>query len=141
MNEAEFTEKLFEYYSIIKNPKYKAKNWIIADPKLYLSLKNKLNITSVLFINKYLNETIIVIETKKEYYAIKYNGNFVCLRRSETEYGLVTGEYELLAVNEKILKEISEKILLPFDEICKLFNWKLSKKAKQELDYKYLTKV
>jgi hypothetical protein len=141
MNEKQFQEKLFEYYSIIKNPKYKTKDWIIADSKLYLSLKNKLNITSVLFINVYPKETIIVIESKKEYYAIKYNGNFICLRRSETEYGLVTGEYELLAVNEKVLKEISEKTLISFDNMCKLFNWKLSKKAKEELEYKYLTKV
>ena len=141
MNEKQFQEKLLEYYSIIKNPKYKVKNWIIADSKLYLSLKNKLNITSVLFINVYPKETIIVIESKKEYYAIKYNGNFICLRRSETEYGLVTGEYELLAVNEKILKEISEKTLISFDNMCKLFNWKLSKKAKEELEYKYLTKL
>jgi len=141
MTEDEFLKKLSNYYSIIKDGKYKLNNWIIADPKLYLSLKNKLNITSVLFINKYTNETIIVIETKKEYYAIKYNGNFICLRKSDTEYGLVTGEYELLAVNEKVLKEISEKTLLSFDKICQLFNWKLSKKAKEDLEYKYLTKL
>jgi len=140
MNEKEFTEKLFQYYEVIKKPKYKAKNWIIADSNLYSLLKNKLNITSVLFINKYPNEHIVVIETKKEYYAIKYNGNFICLRRSETEYGLVTGEYELLAVNDKILKEISEKTILSFDEVCKIFNWKLSKKAKEEFEYKCLTK-
>jgi len=141
MTEDEFLNKLSGYYSIIKDGKYKLNNWIIADPKLYLSLKNKLNITSVLFINKYTNETIVVIESKKEYYAIKYNGNFICLRRSETEYGLVTGEYELLAVNEKVLKEISEKTLLSFDNICQLFNWKLSKKAKEDLEYKYLTNL
>ena len=136
-----FELKLKEYYYKINNPKYKIDNWIIADDTLYLSLQNKLKISSVLVINKYINEDLIIIETKNEYYAIKYNGNFICLKKSETEYGLVTGEYQLLAIHMSVLKEVKQKKIPKFNNICKIFNWKLTNKAKEELSYKYLTKT
>ena len=69
-------------------------------------------------------------------YAIKYNGNFVCLRSSETEYGLVTNEYELIAINKKVLKDLSTLEIPKFKDICQMLNWKLTKKAQIELDYK-----
>lgn len=136
-----FELKLKGYYHKINNPKYKIDNWIIADDTLYLSLQNKLKISSVLVINKYINEDLIIIETKNEYYAIKYNGNFICLKKSETEYGLVTGEYQLLAIHMSVLKEVKQKKIPKFNNICKIFNWKLTNKAKEELSYKYLTKI
>lgn len=136
-----FELKLKEYYHKINNPKYKIDNWIVADDTLYLSLKNKLKISSVLVVKKYINEDLIIIETKNEYYAIKYNGNFICLKKSETEYGLVTGEYQLLAIHMSILKEVTQKKIPKFNNICKIFNWKLTNKAKEELSYKYLTKI
>jgi hypothetical protein len=136
-----FELKLKEYYHKIHNPKYKIDNWIVADDTLYLSLKNKLKISSVLAVNKYINEDLIIIETKNEYYAIKYNGNFICLKKSETEYGLVTGEYQLLAIHMSILKEVTQKKIPKFNNICKMFNWSLTNKAKEELSYKYLTKT
>ena len=103
--------------------------------------ENKLKISSVLVVKKYINEDLIIIETKNEYYAIKYNGNFICLKKSETEYGLVTGEYQLLAIHMSILKEVTQKKIPKFNNICKIFNWKLTNKAKEELSYKYLTKI
>lgn len=136
-----FELKLKEYYHKINNPKYKIDNWIVADDTLYLSLQNKLKISSVLVVKKYINEDLIIIETKNEYYAIKYNGNFICLKKSETEYGLVTGEYQLLAIHMSILKEVTQKKIPKFNNICKIFNWKLTNKAKEELSYKYLTKI
>ena len=136
-----FELKLKEYYHKIHNPKYKIDNWIVADDTLYLSLQNKLKISSVLVVKKYINEDLIIIETKNEYYAIKYNGNFICLKKSETEYGLVTGEYQLLAIHMSILKEVTQKKIPKFNNICKIFNWKLTNKAKEELSYKYLTKI
>ena len=136
-----FELKLKEYYHKIHNPKYKIDNWIVADDTLYLSLQNKLKISSVLVVKKYINEDLIIIETKNEYYAIKYNGNFICLKKSETEYGLVTGEYQLLALHMSILKEVTQKKIPKFNNICKIFNWKLTNKAKEELSYKYLTKI
>ena len=136
-----FELKLKGYYHKIHNPKYKIDNWIVADDTLYLSLQNKLKISSVLVVKKYINEDLIIIETKNEYYAIKYNGNFICLKKSETEYGLVTGEYKLLAIHMSVLKEVTQKKIPKFNNICKIFNWKLTNKAKEELSYKYLTKI
>jgi len=101
---------------------------------LYKKLKNKLNIYSIISNNLFANECVIVIETKKEYYAIKYSGRFVCVRRSETEYGLVSGEYEILAVN-KVLTEDEDSNIMPFKDLCKLLDWKLGKKAREYLDY------
>lgn len=134
----DLSKKIHQYYKKIKNPSLFIKEWVIVDEKLYLKYKNKLNITAISFINEYEKEQIAVIESKKEYIAIKYNENFVCLRVSDTEYGLVTGEYELLAVNKKILAdkyETSSKKIPTLKGLCKSFHWKLSKTAKEYLDY------
>jgi hypothetical protein len=56
------------------------------------------------------------------------------VRRSETEYGLVSGEYEILAVN-KVLTEDEDSNIMPFKDLCKLLDWKLGKKAREYLDY------
>jgi len=138
MNLDDLSKKIRNYYKKIKNPSFFVKEWVIVDEKLYNKYKNKLNITAISFINSYNKENIAVIETKKEYIAIKYNENFVCLRVSDTEYGLVTGEYELLAVNKKILLDEYEtdiKKTPTLKGLCLSFDWKLSKNAKQYLDY------
>lgn len=130
--------KIKEYYKKLKNPKVYTKEWAIIDEALYNKYKNKLTITAISFINNYDKENIAVIETKKEYIAVKYNENFVCLRVSDTEYGLVTGEYELLAVNKKIIAdkyETSPDKIPTLKGLCQSFDWKLSKNAKQYLDY------
>ena len=134
-----YIDKIAIYYNKIKDPKYIIEDWIIANDILYKKLKNKLIITSI--ISHHLNnkEYTILCENKKKYYAIKYNNNFVCIRETDTEYGLATGEYELLAVNKsavysKIPQETNE-IILNIKDMCRLFNWKLGKKAKEYLDY------
>lgn len=130
--------RIQEYYKKLKNPKLYSKEWVIIDEKLYLKYKNKLTITAICFINNYDKENIAVIETKKEYIAVKYNENFVCLRISDTEYGLVTGEYELLAINKKIIAdkyETSSEKIPTLKGLCESFDWKLSKNAKQYLDF------
>lgn len=134
----DLSKKVRDYYKKLKNPKVYAKEWAITDEALYNKYKNKLTITAISFINNYDKENIAVIETKKEYIAIKYNENFVCLRISDTEYGLITGEYELLAVNKKIIAdkyETSPDKIPTLKGLCQSFDWKLSKNAKQYLDY------
>lgn len=134
----DISKKVYSYYKKLKNPKIYTKEWAIVDDKLYNKYKGKLNITAICFISKYDKESIAVVETKKEYIAIKYNENFVCLRRSDTEYGLVTGEYELLAVNKKIIAdqyETSPDKTPSLESLCLSFDWKLAKRAKQYLDY------
>jgi hypothetical protein len=126
--------KLSKYYEKFSNPTYVIGDWAIVEDSLYKQLKNKLNIVSLISYNQYDNESIIVAETKKEYYAIKYSGRFVCIRKSETEYGLVCDTYELLAINKTAVNKDDIEII-PFKDLCKLLGWKLGKKAKDYLDY------
>jgi hypothetical protein len=134
MTKEEIELKLSKYLDKFTNPAYSLGDWIVVDDLLYKKLKNKLNIVSIISNNLFANECVIVIETKKEYYAIKYSGRFVCVRRSETEYGLVSGEYEILVVN-KVLTEDEDSNIMPFKDLCKLLDWKLGKKAREYLDY------
>ena len=134
MTKQEIELKLSKYLDKFSNPAYSLGDWIVVDDLLYKKLKNKLNIVSIISNNLYENECVIVIETKKEYYAIKYSGRFVCVRRSDTEYGLVSGEYEILAVN-KVLREDEDSNIIPFKDLCKILDWKLGKKAREYLDY------
>ena len=134
MTKEEIELKLSKYLTKFTNPAYSLGDWVVVDDLLYKKLKNKLTIYSIISNNLFANECVIVIETKKEYYAIKYSGRFVCVRRSETEYGLVSGEYEILAVN-KVLTEDEDNDIMPFKDLCKLLDWKLGKKAREYLDY------
>jgi len=126
--------KLSKYYQKFSNPTYVIGDWAIVEDSLYKKLNNKFNIVSLISYNQYDNENIIVAETKKEYYAIKYSGRFVCLRKSETEYGLVSDTYDLLAINKTAVGKDDVEII-PFKDLCDLLGWKLGKKAKEYLDY------
>jgi hypothetical protein len=126
--------KLSKYYKKFSNPTYVIGDWAIVEDSLYKKLNNKLNIVSLISYNEYDNENIIVAETKKEYYAIKYSGRFVCVRKSETEYGLVSDTYDLLAINKTAVGKDDVEII-PFKDLCDLLGWKLGKKAKEYLDY------
>jgi len=126
--------KLSKYYEKFSNPTYVIGDWAIVEDSIYKQLKNKLNIVSILSCNQYKTENIIVAESKKEYYAIKYSGRFVCIRKSETEYGLVCDTYELLAINKTAVNKDDIEII-PFKDLCNLLGWKLGKKAKEYLDY------
>lgn len=126
--------KLSKYYEKFSNPKYVIGDWVIVDDVTYKKLNNKLNIVSLISYNQYNNENIIVAETKKEYYAIKYSGRFVCVRKSDTEYGLISDTYDLLAINKPAVGKDDIEII-PFKDLCDLLGWKLGKKAKEYLDY------
>lgn len=139
MKEEFLEEKLIEYYDRVNNPNYKIKDWVITSDDIYLKLKGKLRIINIISINKLTNESIVVAESKNKYYAIKYNSNFICIKESNTEYGLVIDGYDLLAVNMKNLNQLAPKSqkLITFKEITKLFEWKLTKKAIDILDFFY----
>ena len=134
MTKEEIELKLSKYLNKFTNPAYSLGDWIVVDDLLYKKLKNRLTIHSIISYNLFGDQVIVVIETKKEYYAIKYSGRFVCVRRSDTEYGLVCGDYEILAVN-KVLREDEDSDIIPFKDLCKLLDWKLGKKAREYLDY------
>jgi hypothetical protein len=126
--------KLTKYYEKFSNPTYVIGDWAIVDDVTYKKLNNKLNIVSLISYNQYNSENIIIAETKKEYYAIKYSGRFVCVRKSETEYGLLCDTYDLLAINKPAVGKDDIEII-PFKDLCDLLGWKLGKKAKEYLDY------
>ena len=126
--------KLSKYYEKFSNPTYVIGDWVIVDDVTYKKLNNKLNIVSIISYNRYNNENIIVAETKKEYYAIKYSGRFVCVRKSDTEYGLISDTYDLLAIHKPAVGKDDIEII-PFKDLCDLLGWKLGKKAKEYLDY------
>ncbi len=130
-------QQLSKYYETIKNPLYRLDNWIIANNELYNIVYNNLTISNILSVNQTTtNELVIIFDTKKEYYVFKYNNNYNCLMISQTEYGLITGDYQLLAVEQNsIYTLINNKEMARFKELCKLLKWKISKRAKDDLDY------
>lgn len=130
-------QQLSKYYETIKNPLYRLDNWIIANNELYNILYNNLTISNIISVNQTtINELVIIFDTKKEYYVFKYNNNYICLKISPTEYGLITGDYQLLAVEQNALYTlINNKEMARFKYLCKLLKWKISKRAKDDLDY------
>lgn len=129
--------KIYDYYTKINNPKHIIKDWIVVDDNFYKKNNKKLTFLNILSNQITSNkEHLVVGEDKNKYYAIKYNDKFICIKDTYTEYELYTGEYELLAVNKKILvpNESTNKVL-SFKELCSLFGWKLSKKAIDTLDF------
>ncbi len=136
MTEETLLKKLELYYNKIKNPTYVVGNWIVVNDKLYNKYKNKINISSINSILHSEDYDIIVFETKKQYYAVKYSSNFVCIRESDNEYNLITDDYDLLGVNKEIAhistKETNNNITLI--DLAKDFGWKLSKKAKKDFE-------
>jgi hypothetical protein len=130
-------QQLTKYYETIKNPSYRLDNWIIANNELYNIVYNKLTISNIISVNQTtINELIIIFDTKKEYYVLKYNSNYICLKISSTEYGLITEDYQLLAVEQNaIYTLINNKEMARFKDLCKLFKWKISKRANEGLDY------
>lgn len=130
-------QQLVKYYETIKNPLYRLDNWIIANNELYNKVYNNLTISNIISVNQTTtNQLVIVFDTKKEYYVFKYNSSYICLKISQTEYGLITEDYQLLAVEQNaIYTLINNKEPARFKYLCKLFKWKISKRAKDDLDY------
>jgi hypothetical protein len=130
-------QQLVKYYETIKNPLYRIDNWIIANNELYNIVYNNLTISNIISVNQTTtNQLVIVFDTKKEYYALKYNSSYICLKVSSTEYGLITEDYQLLAVDQNIVYTlVNNKEMARFRYLCKLFKWRISKRAKDDLDY------
>jgi len=147
-------KKLELYYNKLHNAKIVIDNWAILDEKAY----NKLLKTTIISINNIFSETykpvslaslslenisnkdiskeiVIFCESKKEIIVFKYNINFIAIRRAETEYGLYTGEYDLIAVNKNYIYENNNNILYSPRQLMNTFKIKLSKKAMKDLEY------
>ncbi len=137
MNDDDITNKLYTYYNKAKSPKYIVNDWVIVDDETFIKHRNKLIISNICS-NHYDDvklQKIVVFESKKKYYAVKYSNNFICLRESDTEYGLVIGEYDLIAMNKSTLYDKTNDTNLTFINVCKLMGWKLNKQAKEYIEY------
>jgi len=134
MDYNELEAKLAKYYKAFQESNKKINGWVIVEPKVYKIL-NKENIVSILSILQNQTQGIAVCETKKQYIVIKYSDRFICYRISDTEYGLSTDTYDLLAINGKGFDTSEEQKVLQFREISKIIGWKLGKKAIEYLDF------
>jgi len=136
----------------ISNNKYTSDNsiqkgdWIIIDPKLYNKYKNKLTINNINYVdtaiisnleNYQVNDIRITFETKKEYGYLKYNANFIASIIYNREYELLTKPIQLVAINKNLSKNFEQKINKPqkLQEILKILDWKITKKALQDFKY------
>jgi hypothetical protein len=135
MDEKELEKKLEKYYSAFLNPKHIIGDWIIVNDNAYNKYKNKLKIESIISGVIVENGAYFICETKDKYIIFKYSDRFICYRFSDTEYGLSVDDYELFAINEKHMSLPKRGKILAFDKLCKLMSFKLSKRAKEYLDY------
>ena len=135
MDYNELEAQLSKYYDKFINPDYQIKNWIIVNNVFYKKYKNKLKIEGILGNTGNEYQKIIVIETKNKYIVIKYSDKFICYRESDTEYGLSTDVYEILAINKSHMDSLKSAPIESFNSICNIMGWKLSKRAKETLDY------
>jgi len=144
-------KKLELYYNKLHNSKIQIGDWVILDEKAYNLLKKTtiisinnifaeaykpVSLVGILTPNKEISKEIVIFcESKKEIIVFKYNINFIAIRRAETEYGLFTGEYDLIGVNKNYVYENKQSILFSPRQLIKMFKIKLSRKAMKDLEY------
>lgn len=134
MNIKSLQDKLELYYDRLNKPQKIIDNWAIVDLELLNSLK-KITISNINDISLYLEEKLISAETKNKYIAIKISFNFIAIKIIDNEYDYIIKDWELIAVDKnyiyrgKIAKPMTNK------ELFKFLGFKLSKKAKEDLDY------
>lgn len=111
--------------------------WAILDEKLYKKINNKILIVNIGNLNRSeYKENTCLLENKDKYYLIKWNDKFISINESDTEYGLVINELNIYAINA--IKALEEKPTLKapsLKQVLKIIGFKLSKKAKEHLNY------
>ena len=111
--------------------------WAILDEKLYKKINNKILIVNIGNLNRNeYKESTCLLENKDKYYLIKWNDKFISINESDTEYGLVINELNIYAINA--IKALEEKPTLKapsLKQVLKIIGFKLSKKAKEHLNY------
>lgn len=133
-----------KFYNVYKNPKYIKHNWVIVNNEHYELNKGKIKIISANYytakakvyneedevINH--NQIIINAETLNKYITIRYNANFIAISESDTEYGMIENEMNLLAV--RMMKDNKIYTDIPsFELVLKILGYKITKKAHQYL--------
>lgn len=137
-------DNISDFYDIYKNPKYIKHNWVIVNNEHYERNKGKLKIISANYytakakiydeddnlINH--NQIIINAETLNKYIIIRYNANFIAISESDTEYGMINNEMNLLAVKKMTGNKINT-IIPSFDIVLKVLGYKITRKAHKDL--------
>lgn len=111
--------------------------WAILDEKLYKKINNKILIVNIGNLNRSeYKESTCLLENKDKYYLIKWNDKFISINEADTEYGLVINELNIYAINAiKALEENPELKTPSLKQVLKIIGFKLSKKAKEHLNY------
>jgi len=137
-------ENIGNFYDVYKNPKYIKYNWVIVNNNHYELNKGKLKIIGANYytakakvyneddelINH--NQIIVNAETLNKYITIRYNANFIAISESETEYGMITKEMELLAIRKMDSSKIHTDIP-SFELVLKILCYKITRKAHKDL--------
>lgn len=126
-------DKLELYYDKIKHPSKIIGDWAIIDIDAYNRI-NKTTLTNICDVNNYLDERVVIAESKKYLIAIKYTPNFIASKFVDTEYDLILKDWDLIAVDREFLYKGNRSKILSNKELIALIGFKLSKKAKVALN-------
>jgi len=133
----DFNKEIQKIYDLLLDSKETRGDWAIIQPEISKKIRNKISIININnVLSNEFKERIILAETKKEYYYIKYSGKFISLISAETEYGLaIAPPVQVYAVNLEAISKPNEpsKAYSP-KEILKTIGFKLSKKVIKDLE-------
>lgn len=134
MNIRSLKDKLELYYNRLQHPQKIIGNWAIIDIDLLNSLK-KITITNINNTERNIEEKIIYAESKTKYIAIKVSFNFIAIKVINNEYDYVIKDWDLLAVDKEFVYKGKATKPMTNKEIIKFLGFKLSSKAKKDLEY------
>jgi hypothetical protein len=127
-------EKLELYYDKLKNPAKIINNWAIIDIDAFNKL-HKITLTNINNVSQSDIDRIITTENKNNYIVIKYSPNFIATKVIDKEYDYLLKDWDLIAVDRETMYKGESNKLMTNKEIIKLLGFKLSKRAKDNLEY------
>ena len=127
-------EKLELYYDKLKNPAKIINNWAIIDIDAFDKLK-KITLNNISNVSVSEIDRIITTESKNYYIIIKYSPNFIATKIIDTEYDYLLKDWDLIAVDRETMYKGEPDKLMTNKEIIELLGFKLSKRAKDNLEY------
>jgi hypothetical protein len=127
-------EKLELYYDKLKNPAKIINNWAIIDIDAFNKLK-KITLHNINNVSQSDVDRIITTENKNNYIVIKYSPNFIATKVIDKEYDYLLKDWDLIAVDRETMYKGEPNKLMTNKEIIELLGFKLSKRAKDNLEY------
>jgi len=127
-------EKLELYYDKLKNPAKIINNWAIIDIDAFNKLK-KITLNNINNVSQSDIDRIITTENKNNYIVIKYSPNFIATKVIDKEYDYLLKDWDLIAVDRETMYKGETNKLMTNKEIIELLGFKLSKRAKDNLEY------